>query len=228
MILIEVRNSEGLVGRCDAHCYNAKEPHCECICGGKNHGAGLQRAIENTREQVEQWIESYAERLGLAEYEGFVGNRVWQMTIFELIEELQRDEAEKMKRQDATHTYRPAWSKVDAYCRVRVYEHQGKTVAVVTEEPNNTGMSITNAAEWLLPEIAAQYALPADVIWIEHYPERGRLPESYDLVSLASGAPTWRRLSGDELRALLPDDTEMVVSLAEVQSGVNSLDSLTA
>ena len=219
MILIEVRNSEGLVGRCDAHCYNAKEPHCECICGGKNHGAGLQRAIENTREQVEQWIESYAERLGLAEYEGFVGNRVWQMTIFEMIEELQRDEAEKMKRQDVRHNYRlPPGSGIGAYCRVRVYEHQGKTVAVVTEEPHNTGMSVTNAAKWLLPEIAAQYGLPADTTWIEHYHEsaRGGLPETYDLVSLASGAPTWRRLSGDELRALLPDDTEMVVSLAEV------------
>ena len=43
MVLIEVWNSEGLVGRCDARCYNAKEVHCECICGGKNHGAGLQR-----------------------------------------------------------------------------------------------------------------------------------------------------------------------------------------
>ena len=182
---------------------------------GKNHGAGLQRAIENTREQVEQWIEAYAERLGLAEYEGFVGNQVYQMSLFELIEELQKDEAEQMKRTDAVHTYQPAWSKIEAYCRVRVYEHQGKTVAVVTEEPGNTGMSITNAAEWLLPEIAAQYALPADVTWIEHYPARGKLPESYDLVSLASGAPTWRRLSGEELRALLPDDVEMVVSLAE-------------
>ena len=24
----------------DAHCYNAKEPHCECICGGKKTAPG--------------------------------------------------------------------------------------------------------------------------------------------------------------------------------------------
>jgi hypothetical protein len=216
VILIEVRNSEGVVGRCDAHCYNAKEPHCECICGGKNHGVGLQRAIENTREQVEQWIESYAERLGLAEYEGFVGNRVWQMTIFELIEELQRDEAEKMKTIDTVYQYKPYWHFDQSRCRLRIYERQGSTVAVLTELADNDGMSVTNAIEWLLPQVAKQYELPSDTIWIEHYEPQQGLPESYDLVSLASGAPTWRRLSGDELQALLPDDVEMVVSLAEV------------
>ena len=34
--------------RCDARCYDAKGPHCDCICGGKNHGAGLKQAQENT------------------------------------------------------------------------------------------------------------------------------------------------------------------------------------
>ena len=39
----------------------------ECICGGKNHSAGLQRAGENTREQVEpSGSGAYAEQLGLA------------------------------------------------------------------------------------------------------------------------------------------------------------------
>lgn len=37
-------------GRCDAKCYNARHPDCHCICGGKNHGAGLDQAIDNTRE----------------------------------------------------------------------------------------------------------------------------------------------------------------------------------
>ncbi|MDB5910628.1 MAG: hypothetical protein JWP34_4742 [Massilia sp.] len=47
--LIAVYNSSGCVGRCDAHCYNAKEKECDCICGGANHGAGLERAIENVQ-----------------------------------------------------------------------------------------------------------------------------------------------------------------------------------
>lgn len=37
-------------GRCDAKCYNARHADCHCICGGRNHGAGLERARENTRE----------------------------------------------------------------------------------------------------------------------------------------------------------------------------------
>jgi hypothetical protein len=59
MTLIAVYNSDGCVGRCDARCYEATEPRCECICGGRNHGAGLDRATGNTREMAESWIEKY-------------------------------------------------------------------------------------------------------------------------------------------------------------------------
>jgi len=34
-------------GRCDAKCYDAKTPRCDCICGGANHGVGRNQAIEN-------------------------------------------------------------------------------------------------------------------------------------------------------------------------------------
>lgn len=34
-------NSEGEQGRCDAKCHNATEPHCDCMCGGRYHGAEL-------------------------------------------------------------------------------------------------------------------------------------------------------------------------------------------
>ncbi len=39
--------------RCDAKCYNAREPDCDCICGGMNHGVGLQQAQENTGDLVD-------------------------------------------------------------------------------------------------------------------------------------------------------------------------------
>ncbi len=48
MTLIEVRNSDGLVGRCDARCYGAIGHKCTCICGGKNHAVGLVTAQGNT------------------------------------------------------------------------------------------------------------------------------------------------------------------------------------
>ena len=54
--LIAVYNSAGCVGRCDARCYEAAEPDCDCICGGKNHGAGKQQALDNTRELAESWL----------------------------------------------------------------------------------------------------------------------------------------------------------------------------
>ena len=57
--LIAAYNSEGCIGRCDAKCYNATYPECDCICGGANHGVGIQQAIDNTRELAENWIEAY-------------------------------------------------------------------------------------------------------------------------------------------------------------------------
>lgn len=55
--LIAVYNSDGCVGRCDARCYDAADEACECICGGTNHGAGKQQALDNTREMAEAWVE---------------------------------------------------------------------------------------------------------------------------------------------------------------------------
>jgi hypothetical protein len=55
--LIAVYNSEGCVGRCNARCYEAAEPDCDCICGGRNHGAGKQQATGNTRELAESWLQ---------------------------------------------------------------------------------------------------------------------------------------------------------------------------
>ena len=55
MTLIEQRSGDGrLTGRCDARCYNARTPRCECVCGGKNHGVGLHMAIENMADLLEE------------------------------------------------------------------------------------------------------------------------------------------------------------------------------
>ena len=59
--LIAAYNSEGCTGRCDAKCYNATGPDCECICGGLNHGAGVEKAMENTRELAEEWMRRWRE-----------------------------------------------------------------------------------------------------------------------------------------------------------------------
>ena len=42
MVLIETKNGR----KCDARCYNAKGKKCTCVCGGINHGIGLEAALE--------------------------------------------------------------------------------------------------------------------------------------------------------------------------------------
>lgn len=59
MILMSYGNSEG-TRRCDARCYEGTGDHCDCICGGKNHGAGLQQAMQNVREQWEPVLKAMA------------------------------------------------------------------------------------------------------------------------------------------------------------------------
>lgn len=66
--LISVYTSDGCVGRCDAKCYLAKHPRCRCVCGGANHGVGLNRAIANTTERAEQWLDQYAKAEELDQY----------------------------------------------------------------------------------------------------------------------------------------------------------------
>ena len=36
--------------RCNAKCYNARGPDCNCLCNGVNHGVGEQQARENSRK----------------------------------------------------------------------------------------------------------------------------------------------------------------------------------
>lgn len=82
--LIAVYTSEGCIGRCDARCHDAHEPDCDCICAGRNHGAGRERAIENTREHAEAWLTRIANRRGLDRNRvvALVGTDVGQEVLF--------------------------------------------------------------------------------------------------------------------------------------------------
>jgi len=60
--LIAVCNSKGCVGRCDAKCYNAAKPECDCICGGANHGRGLDKARANVEVQAVAMLEDWQTR----------------------------------------------------------------------------------------------------------------------------------------------------------------------
>lgn len=67
--LIAVYHNGKLVGRCDERCYNAECHECDCICKGRNHGRGKARALDNTREMLDEWKKDYEEKLQLGRQE---------------------------------------------------------------------------------------------------------------------------------------------------------------
>ena len=79
--LISVHTSDGCVGRCDAKCHEATSPHCDCVCGGMNHGVGHDRAVENTRAHAAEMAEEYARCKELVEYQAEVDDAVYQLAL---------------------------------------------------------------------------------------------------------------------------------------------------
>ena len=65
--IITVSNSDGVVGQCDAKCYDARADYCECICAGLNHGAGREAAQHNTASSFRPHLclSLFAQRQGL-------------------------------------------------------------------------------------------------------------------------------------------------------------------
>jgi hypothetical protein len=51
--LIAAYYGDRCVARCDARCYNAKGRACHCICGGENHGVGLNKATDNVQRHFQ-------------------------------------------------------------------------------------------------------------------------------------------------------------------------------
>jgi hypothetical protein len=49
---------------------------CHCICGGRNHGKGLERAVENTRELARDAVRDI-ERRG-----GWIADEIRQAVLF--------------------------------------------------------------------------------------------------------------------------------------------------
>lgn len=49
--VLSVGNSEG-ERRCDARCHDARFPGCDCVCGGKYHGAGASNVVQRVGQDV--------------------------------------------------------------------------------------------------------------------------------------------------------------------------------
>lgn len=57
--LMQWSNSDGILGRCDAKCHDAAEPACDCMCGGRYHGAARQGVLdERIRTHWDEIVEA--------------------------------------------------------------------------------------------------------------------------------------------------------------------------
>jgi hypothetical protein len=109
-------------------------------------------------------------------------------------------------------------------CRVSVFQHDEQVVVVLTETPNNRGVSVTNAVEHIAEMVMSlpllQEKRPDEIVWIEHYLQRGKygdIEETWDRVELkwefregnwhvtAGVDPRWQQLNRTEVSRLLGD-----------------------
>jgi hypothetical protein len=51
--------------RCDARCHNAKAPECDCICGGRYHGALRNGGREELNRRIDQYMDPLLENFGV-------------------------------------------------------------------------------------------------------------------------------------------------------------------
>lgn len=86
----------------------------------------------------------------------------------------------------------------DSSCRIRIFHDQEYAVIVASDLGRDSGTSITNCCEDLIPLVCQEYALdPSLVTWIENYEDR------YDLVKLINGQPEWTHLHQGTLEQAL-------------------------
>lgn len=82
-------------------------------------------------------------------------------------------------------------------CDYELQDLQGKSkrVVIISEAPTNTGMSITNNAEFAIKAVAGTLRVgmsDENMVWVEHYPvSRTHPTATYDRVVINDGRPSW-------------------------------------
>ena len=102
-----------------------------------------------------------------------------------------------------------------SYCKVEIYSNviHDRYVVVMTELPDNPGMSVTNAVEVVVENIyntvkELEGVTMDKISFVEHYFHEGNIPETYDLVTFNSNwtsfsSPEWKHLSIEDFEHLL-------------------------
>lgn len=93
----------------------------------------------------------------------------------------------------------------DCVCDIEVYDN----IVIATEISQNEGTSITNVAEDLAKQVCDKFAIQYDLLtWIEHYPRRLGMSETFDLVkfnvsAMGFDSPEWKRISREGVEKLI-------------------------
>lgn len=77
----------------------------------------------------------------------------------------------------------------DSWCQVEVWTHKDKYLVILTEPgTESSGTSVTNACEDIAtkllshPGVFKKNVKPENIIWVEHYSDRGGFPPTYDRI----------------------------------------------
>ncbi len=97
----------------------------------------------------------------------------------------------------------------DAKCRIQIFEQVGRIVIVATELADNSGYSITNAAEQIVAEVCRKFNIdPEKLIWVEYYPPKKSTASRCELVQFNwdgqyFSRPRWASLSKQEIELFI-------------------------
>ena len=88
------------------------------------------------------------------------------------------------------------FSGCDSHCTLEIVGN----LVIAAEADDNPGTSVTNMAEDLATLVCAEFDInPDQLIWIEHYPDRGHLTDDWDIVTFKRS--TTRRNSVTRFRS---------------------------
>jgi len=109
-------------------------------------------------------------------------------------------------------------------CGLDVRESPDRRVVILTEVSDNPGMSVTNACEQIVTQLAASRGwldpvtgkMDKSTVWVEHYSGSSYKPlddtfeDTWDLVTFTQAggeftSPVWRRLSQEALTKLVAE-----------------------
>lgn len=128
-------------------------------------------------------------------------------------------------KHEGIHQYEGYRRGEPAFCDVAFWQDSRGTIIVLTERPDNHGLSITNGAEYIAAEVIAEHEIDGMVTVVEHYPDSLRIGKSdtWDRVLFDSYKPRfapvggvnrwtlgcepdWRHMQRSEVEALIRGD----------------------